>query len=235
MKPSIAIINKSKRVSNADAKLMMRACQLQLRRDVAPIFERKAWTLSLHTSRKTLPKRGCIAIVMFDEPDDPGLYGYHDEDEHGRRYGRVFINPTLDDGGTVLGVGDSVSATLSHEVIEAFTDPACNIWTEGPRELLWAYEVCDPVESSSYRIKVGKRFVGVSNFVFDTWFDPKTPRHIKTDHMGVTEKPFQLAPGGSAVTWNRKEVKLKTRGLARSRKARKDHHLARTHRRMKQK
>ena len=214
---------------------MMRACQLQLRRDVAPAYDRTPWKLTFHKSRSTLPKKKCIAIVLFDRPDDPGIYGYHDEDEHGRRYGRVFVNPTLDYGGSTLGTGDSVSVTLSHEVIEAFADAATNIWTEGPRELLWAYEVCDPVESNSYKIKVGKRFVGVSNFVFDSWFDPRTPRKMKTDFMNITKKPFQLAPGGSAVTWNRKEVKLKTRGLAKSRKARKKHHLARTQRRIAQK
>lgn len=231
MKSSIAVLNGSKQVSDADARLMTRACQIQLRRDVAPAYGYIPWTVKFYRRRHDLPKN-CIAIVIFDHADEPDTLGYHFEDEHGRQYGRVFVDPSFNAGGTVLGTGDSVSVTLSHEVIEAYTDPDINMWSEGENDVMWAYEVCDPVETTGYRIKVGRRFVGVSNFVFPTWFDVQNPRHIKTDFLNVTKKPFQLGSGGSAVTWDGKNVNVKYRSTARSRKERKNHHFARTHRRL---
>jgi hypothetical protein len=234
MSTTIAVLNNSEQVSDADARLMTRACQLQLRRDVAPAWESIPWKVRFYRRRSDLPKN-CIAIVLFDDADMPDTLGYHTEDDEGRRYGRVFVNPTLDAGGSILGTGDSVSVTLSHEVVEAYIDPDLNLWAEGRRDLMWAYEICDPVESDSYRIKVGKRFVGVSNFVFASWFDLENPPNTKTDFLNTTSKPFKLAPGGSAVTWTGTELKVRTRALPKKRKERKDHKLARTHQRCCQK
>lgn len=230
MKTSIGVLNKSNQVTDSDARLMTRACQIQLRRDVAPAYGYAPWNVNFYRSRSELPKH-CIAIVIFDHADEPDTLGYHYEDEHGRQYGRVFVDPSFEAGGTVLGTGDSVSVTLSHEVIEAYTDPDINMWAEGSDDIMWAYEVCDPVETTSYRIKVRKRFVGVSNFVFASWFDLQCPKHIQKDYLKVTKKPFQLAQGGSAVTWDGKQVNVKYRRASKSRKERKNHHLARTHRR----
>lgn len=96
------------------------------------------------------------------------------------------------------------------------------------------YEICDPVESDSYRIRVGNRLVGVSNFVYSTWFDLESPPNTQFDYLPVTSKQFRLAPGGSAVTWTGTEVKIKTRKLRRWRKKVKDHVLARTWQRCQQ-
>ncbi len=231
---TVCVLNKSKRVTDADARLMTRACNRQLRRDVAPAWECVPWKVKFYRQRSDLPKR-CIAIVIFDDADEPDTLGYHSEDSEGRRFGRVFVKPTIEAGGSILGTGDSVSVTLSHEVIEAFIDPDLNLWAEGRRDLMWAYEICDPVESHSYRIKMGKRFVGVSNFVYSAWFDLENPPNTRTDYLNLTTKPFQLAPGGSAVTWNGHEIKIKTRALPRTREKRKSHELARTHQRYMQK
>lgn len=234
MKSSIGVLNKSKQVSDADARIMTRACQIQMKRDVAPVYEYAPWKVKFYNRRADLPKN-CIAIVIFDHADEPDTLGYHYEDEHGRQYGRVFVDPSFEAGGNILGTGDSVSVTLSHEVIEAYTDPEINMWAEGERDLMWAYEVCDPVETTSYRIKVGKRFIGVSNFVFQTWFDVQNPKNVKTDFLNITSKPFQLAQGGSAVTWDGKNVKIKYRGSSQTRRDRKNHDFARTRRRCMQK
>lgn len=81
------------------------------------------------------------------------------------------------------------------------------------------------------QVKVGKRFVGVSHFLFAAWFDLENPPNTKLVHMNVTTKPFKLAPGGSAVTWTGTELKIRTRALPRKRKQRKNHELTRTHQR----
>ena len=230
----IGVLNKSELVADADARLMTRACNLQIKRDVAPAWECVPWKVRFYRRRSDLPK-DCISIVIFDNADMADTLGYHSEDDEGRRYGRVFVNPTLDADGSILGTGDSVSVTLSHEIIEAFIDPDLNLWAEGRRDLMWAYEICDPVESHSYRIKVGRRFVGVSNFLYSTWFDLENPPNTRTDHLDVTTRPFRLAPGGSAVTWNGRKIDIKTRAFSRTRGERKSHELARTHRRCIQK
>ncbi len=233
MLTTIAVLNHSKQVSQADARLMTSACALQLMSFLFLPWECVPFSVFLYLRRSDLPKRS-IAIVIFDKADEPDTLGYHTEDDEGRRFGRVFVNPTIDAGGSILGTGDSVSVTLSHEVIEAFIDPDLNLWAEGRRDLMWAYEICDAVESHSYRIKVRKRFVGVSHFLYSTWFDLENPPNTKFDHMHVTTKPFELAPGGSAVTWDGFEVKIKTRKLPKTRKQRKSHKLARTHQRCMQ-
>lgn len=230
MNKLIGILNHSRRISEANARLMTRACQKQMTRDVAPAFGTLPWKVRYYKRRSDLPKR-CIGIVIFDHPDQADTMGYHSEDEHGRRFGRVFVDPSIDAGATILGTGDSVAVTLSHEVIEAYTDPGINMWGEGKDDLLWAYEVCDPVEETSYRIKMGKRYVGVANFVYPSWFDLNAPRSERFDHMKLVKKPFQIAPGGSAVTWDGKNVTVKTRRTSKSRLNRKNHHLARTYQR----
>lgn len=62
--------------------------------------------------------------MLLPESDDAeeraeGYLGYHIEDDNGVRWGRVYTKPILEDGGTMLGGDNSVSVTLSHEVIEA--------------------------------------------------------------------------------------------------------------------
>ena len=175
------------------------------------------------------PVRGESVIYLVDEATLPGALGFHDLNSRDFPIGFVFV----------LDVGDW-TVTFSHEVLEMVLDPTVNIFVPGPdprnpaNVVLHTYEICDAVESHSYRIKVRKRFVGVSNFLYSTWFDLENPPNTKFDHMHVTTKPFELAPGGSAVTWDGFEVKIKTRKLPKTRKQRKSHKLARTHQRCMQ-
>ncbi len=85
MATTIGVLNKSKKISIADARLMTRACQLQLKRDVAPAWERVPWKVRFYRYRSQLPKN-CIAIVLFDDADEADTLGYHTEDEDVRQF-----------------------------------------------------------------------------------------------------------------------------------------------------
>jgi len=117
----------------------------------------------------------------------------------GVRWGRVYTRPILDSGGTLLGLGNSVSVTLSHEGIEAFVDPDVNLWSEGARRTLWSYAACDPVEGSSYGVRSMGQVVGVSNFVLPAWFDIEHRQRERFDFLGELGRPFEVQPDGYAI------------------------------------
>lgn len=145
-------------------------------------------------------------VSILDDSDQAGALGYHAEVQGSdKAYARVFVKPTLDAGGSVVGdkgnPAYSVSVTLSHEVLEAFADPNVNLWADmfDSAGTQVAVEVGDPVESDAYIIDVGrfgrKRPIAVSNFVTPAWFDAQTPDR-PTDYMNSTGKPFEMSKGG---------------------------------------
>lgn len=206
----IAIINRSPHVSPEQAALMTAACAHQLARDVQPAWMGAPCAVKLYRPRARLPK-GALAIVLmadYDEEEDrrEGYLGYHTEDDNGVRWGRVYTAPILDDRGSVLGLGNSISVTLSHEVIESYVDPDMNLWAEGARNTLFSYEACDPVESSSYVLRVKGRDVGVSNFVYPAWFDLAHRPREQLDHLRELRAPFELYGDGYAIYRQGKKV-----------------------------
>lgn len=62
-----------------------------------------------------------------------------------------------------------------------------------------AYEVCDPVESDSYTVRVDGAKVTVSNFVTPHWFDPQAKAGEQLDWLGKLAKPFTMTSGGYMV------------------------------------
>ena len=231
MSTVIGVINRSKRVTNVDVEKMSRACDEQIRRHVAPEWDCLPWRVRCYPTVADLP-RDCLPIVLFDRASDPEDLGFHSEDRAGRRYGRVFVNPIFQDDGTVFGEGNSVSVTLSHEVIEAFVDPDVNLWADDCNEMSWAYEACDPVEASSYPLTTKQGRVYVSNFVLRSWFDSENLEGTRFDHMGLLRRPFQVLKDGYAVYWDGKKEHTKYGPkYPRWRKAGKSHFLARTARR----
>jgi hypothetical protein len=137
--------------------------------------------------------------VLLDDADEADALGYHDQTPDGRPYGRVFVNPVLNSKGTVLTGANSVSATLSHEVLEMWWDPQVNSWFQAPDGKLWAGELCDAVEGDSYDILVSGNKVAVSNFVLQPFFDCEPEKGASFDYLGVLKKPFSIAPGGYAI------------------------------------
>lgn len=136
----ISVINQSKRVTDADAQKMTAAVGKQLAEHVAPLYGLVPALEFVKAGGK--PTAGGCPCYLIDEPDVDGALGYHDEDGHGVAYIKVFVNPTLDNGGTVMTTGNSVSVTLSHEALELTGDAPANKWADGPNGNDFAFELC---------------------------------------------------------------------------------------------
>jgi hypothetical protein len=78
----------------------------------------------------------------------------------------------------------------SHEIAEAMADPGVNLCAIGPRLQICAYEVCDPVERSTFNVNG----LAMTNFVLPGWFH--NYRQPKYDYLGQCQNPFEILPGG---------------------------------------
>ncbi|MET8270710.1 hypothetical protein [Streptomyces sp. NPDC005096] len=221
----IAVVNHSTRISDGDVELADRACATQVRHHVAP--EGGVKPLSVVYMEKDAPvPPGAYVIGVFDDSDQAGALGWHAKDGDAV-CDKVFASPVLDSGGTALEGELSVSAVLSHEVLEAYLDPRVQLWASDADGAMWANEVCDPVEDSAYEVKVGGRKVSVSNWVTQAWFDSK-PSGEEYDYMGKLSGPFEIAQGGYAVKYADGQVQqVYGRTFAEWKRPGKDHELSR--------
>ncbi len=186
----LAVDNQSKIVTLAQAKQIAAALNLQMRQ-VAIAWGKASSTVVMLTPTTPSTAR---RLLIVDDPDIDGALGYHDVDQNGRPYARVFVKPTLDNGGTVLHGPDSVSVTASHEACELVGDPSANYWADAPDGCSYALELCDACEGDSYPING----VSCSNFLLPTWFE-KTPESTKFDYMGKLHAPFTMDIGGYMI------------------------------------
>jgi len=132
-----------------------------------------------------------LVLVVLDSSDEAGALGYHSE-MGGVPYARVFTADCLE-------AGVAASSCLSHEVCEALADPFVNLWAADGDGVLHAYEICDPVESTTYLDAHG---VALSNYVLPGWFDPTVPTGAPVDRQRALAVPFQIGAGGYAVVWD---------------------------------
>jgi hypothetical protein len=189
----IAIVNQSTVVKDADVQTMTAAIASQLQNDVAPIWERAPAQVVFVPSTAIPAGAHGIAIVDTIQDQPTGVLGLHATDQAGQVWGVVAAQPELDAGEQVLTGDWSVSSTLSHEVLEMFIDPSCNLWANDGNGTLYSLEICDPVEAPTYTVNG----VSVSNFVTPAWFDPQAPSGSRFDKMGQPlTGPFSVLPGG---------------------------------------
>jgi hypothetical protein len=192
----IAILNQSTLVSNADAAAMTEAAAAQVRFDAAPIWDRAPAAVVFYTDPSAVPAAAHgIAIVDTIENQPQGVLGFHTEDQGGKLWGVVAAKPELDNDAKVTTGDWSVSSVLSHEVLEMFIDPNCNLWAHDGQGSAYSFEVCDPVEAPSYTVKG----VSVSNFVTPSWFDPLAAATAQFDKLGQLHAPFSILKGGYVV------------------------------------
>ena len=185
----IAILNQSNgAVADADVKTMTEAITTQIQ-DVATAWNRAPATVTFYNSAGAVPAGAYgVAIVPTIDGQPAGVVGYHVEN-----WGVVAAQPILANAHTLTGDW-SVSSTLSHEVLEMFIDPACNLWAVNGQGPAYSLEVCDPVEAPTYTDPVSG--ASVSNFVFPSWFDPQGTAPF--DKLRQVTAPFTIAAGGYA-------------------------------------
>lgn len=193
----IAILNQSTLVSDEDAATMTQAIAAQVRLDVAPLWDRAPAAVIFYTDSKDVPVAAHgIALVDTIKDQPKGVLGYHTEDQGGKLWGVVAAQPELENGGTATTGDWSVSSVLSHEVLEMYIDPNCNLWANDGQGKAYSFEVCDPVEAPSYVVNG----VSVSNFVTPAWFDPLSDHATaQYDKLGKLHAPFSILKGGYVV------------------------------------
>lgn len=198
--PIINIIDRSTLLNDSDHALMVEACKTQLERHVAPLWNRGPWTIV-----EDQPDTVGFPIVILDDPDQAGVLGYHSKSPGGKVWARVFVRPVTSRGGSMLKGSLSVSAVLSHEVIEAYCNPDINIWARRKDGVLVAYEACDPVENDFYDITTASGAkVSVSNFVLPTWFDPYPAPGTRFDYMRKVSSSLTMSKKGYIITLDTK-------------------------------
>jgi hypothetical protein len=201
----IGIVNECKKAkAPAHAvEAMARALRYQLRYHFAPAWDTKAPSVAVYAHEIDAPDEVDL-IVLLDDPDVSDALGYHDVTPTGRPYARVFVTPVLDNKGSWLSGGMSVSSVVSHEGLEMVGDPAAAVWVFDGKKQFVAQEMCDAVESDVYSVKVtvsGHRSsVSVSNFVYPDFFNVLA-LDSQYDYLGNLKRPFVTGGGGYQIVW----------------------------------
>ena len=94
---------------------------------------------------------------------------------------------------------NSVSASVSHEVVELLADPVACYYVDGLDDWMYALEVADPVQDDYYNIDG----VAVSNFTYPDYWNPwgRKTRLRKLDHLGKITSAFEVREGGYLVRY----------------------------------
>ena len=181
--PDIAVFYHARTRLDVPLPRLVRALQTFLDRHFVPVWGTPA---RLHVTRKF--HKGWWALGFFETERGAAAEGYHDLTPDGLPFARVFMRDTLENG-------DLVSVTASHELAEMLVDPAINMEVAKSENVLYDYEVADPVEEETFMVKG----VAMSDFVYPAWFEPfRKPRSTQFDHCDKVHRPFQIMRSGYA-------------------------------------
>ena len=188
--PTIAILNKSSVLTDAEVAKAVAAMQIQVDRDFAPIWELDA-TLVFVGGNLPLPANAWT-IYLLDHSDQQGALGYHDLGTNSLPTAKVFA---ADDKQYNL----SWTVTLSHELLEMLLDPYITntvfVQQTDTTGVLFAYEVCDAVEDDIFAYKIND--VLVSDFVYPSWFEAfRAQNSTQFSYGNHVHSPFEIAQGG---------------------------------------
>jgi hypothetical protein len=202
----IALVDNSSKLTAEHATLdaIARAVDYQLRHEFATAWSLffRGWGCRFYEGA---PPANAFVMSVFDDADAAGALGYHDVGPDGKPYAKLFLDPILENGGTLTGEGLSLSVTTSHEALELAGDPGANYWAQMPDGTLTAREMCDAVEADSYQIGSAPF---VSNFLLPNWFGDESPR-AGFDHLGKLAEPFTMTPGGYLILMSKGRVSQK--------------------------
>lgn len=151
-----------------------------------------AWPGANHVV-SALAKQGYYMEIVDDIPEAPGAIAYHDVNDQGVPYAKLGANTVFKNGGKATQGSLSISAALSHELVETIGDPMCNILITMPDGSNTAQELCDPCEDVWYDY----HGVALSDFVFPSYFNPFGVGPF--DYRSVLSEPFSLTPGGYMI------------------------------------
>jgi hypothetical protein len=184
---TIAVINESTAISDADVERMIPAFETQWNRDLRPL-----WALEeskfLFVSKADQVPAGAWWLVWLNDSDQADALAYHDLTDEGLPMSKVFVK-------TILGDGASLSVAATHEICEMAVDPTLNLAAQDQAGTFWAYEISDPVESDHYGYEIDG--VTVTDFVLPSWFGFKSSSPPFDFRRHCTDA-FQVLSGGYA-------------------------------------
>lgn len=189
---TIACIDKSKVGIGMSLRKLTTTLQACCDREFLPV-----WGIPLRLYNATIPTSSDWQLLYVDDAPSAKKLGYHELTRNGRPVAFVFVQDSKANN-------EPVSVTASHELFEMAVDPIANLWADNGRGTLYAYEISDPVEDSSF-IFDGFR---ISNFVHPAWFEHYQHRRgTRYDHLGLIDRPFGLSHGGYAIIKDKGKVK----------------------------
>lgn len=218
MRPEfIALVNRVPYLERGSSQLIDRIAQAvthQVEEDFAPAWGLQPIPVVPIADGQPVPSRAALVCLVDRIRDVGGAVGRHTMSDAGTITGFVAVESIQRLGGTLTKGHDSVSAALSHEVLELLVNPAVNFWADETPERQVALEVCDPVAGDAYEIELPPDSVGgcerisVSNFVLPSWFNAKATTR-KFDHLGLLARPFEHRATGYVIA--RSEARIAAR------------------------
>ena len=183
--PVVAVTNVSTCASDPQVKAALTALQRQVSEQFRAYWNVDCGLTFLEKGQALAD--GWWQMVVMDEPDQPGAYGYHEMSAQGTPLGKVFA-------GLDVRMGTSWTVTLSHELLEMLADPWVNWCAQTPEGKIYALEVCDPVEADEAGYEIDG--VLVSDFVTPAWFEPMGAERV--DFGRRLSRGREIAAGGYA-------------------------------------
>lgn len=204
---TVAIVNASTVLTDAQLAPIVAALQIQVTRDFAPVWGVDAHLV--HVPVKGTPPAGSWLLLVQDHADQPGALGYH-QTQLGLPWG---IIGAADD----LAAGADPGVTISHELLEMLADPYVQsvvvIDTQmggfrGGISAVIAQEVSDACEADGFGYKIAVGAAGqptvsvlVSDFVFPWWFGGEVPAKFAGVYSftGACKSPFAISAHGQVT------------------------------------
>lgn len=180
-----SLISRSERVTRAHLETMSQAIMILINNRFGPMWGRAP----------------IVASPAENAPSDTTLCLFVDREGDGAPGSGaivVDVGAVVAAGGDILddkGLGISVAASLSHEVMETLIDPLASDWAQLPDGRFLAKEACDPVQAPLLMVATPTGRVLMSNGVLPAYFDPLATRG-PYDLLGIVPKAFDLQPEG---------------------------------------
>jgi Domain of unknown function (DUF4062) len=187
---SVAVLNRSRQLSDSEVQTAVAALQKQVHDDFAPVWGIDADLTFV--AQGSLPKPKSWWLLIEDEGDHPEFISYHTLNSEGLPLVKIsVINAKRADRDWTV--------SASHELLETLANPQLNLTVFVARDrgsgMLYLREICDPVTSTKLTYTIDGTIV--SNFVYPAWFESlHEPGSTRFDHCGHISAPFQRTLGG---------------------------------------
>jgi len=197
----VGLADKTKEIDPELMQSVAAALNIQVNRDLAPIWNVQATVTALPNASK-IPAGVWPVFLVKSLP--PGEGGFH-LDKHNQPYAEVIASPESDEW----------TIDASHETVEMLVDPNGNrlqnstsITVKNGKiedsngEFAYLVEACDPCEADNFGYSI--QGVAVSDFITPHFYDPEKVAGTRYSFTGAIPRPRDILPGGY-ITWVNQE------------------------------